>query len=338
MERATRVETLLAELTLEEKAALMAGADLWHSVAVPRLGIGVLRVTDGPNGARGTAFRGGPTSACFPCGSALGSTWNPALVERVAAALAEETLAKGARVLLAPTVNIQRTPIGGRDFECYSEDPELSARLTVAFVRGLQARGVGACVKHFVANDVEWERHRASAEMDERTLREVYLVAVRGRGARGRRVDGDGRLQPPRRHALHRAPAAAHRHPARRVGLRRRGDLGLVRDAVDGAVGEGRHGSRDAGSAAPLRRQDRGRGETRRADRGGRRRCVRRILALLAKTGALDERRTASTHPSRRSTAPSTARSRARPPPTRSCCSATKRARCRSTQRSGASR
>ncbi len=172
----TRIDELLAALTLEEKAALMAGADLWHTVAVPRLGIGALRVTDGPNGARGTAFRGGPSSACFPCGAALGATWNAALALRVGAALAEETLAKGAQILLAPTVNIQRTPIGGRNFECFAEDPELSARLTVAFVRGLQAHGVGACVKHFVGNDTEWERHRASAEIDERTLREVYLV------------------------------------------------------------------------------------------------------------------------------------------------------------------
>jgi beta-glucosidase len=182
-----RVASLLAQLTLEEQASLLAGADLWHTVPIPRLGIGALRVTDGPNGARGTAFRGGPTSACFPCGAALGATWSPALVERVAGALADETLAKGAQVLLAPTVNIQRTPTGGRDFECYAEDPTLSSRLAVAFVRGLQARGVGACVKHFVANDVEWERHRASSEMDERTLREIYLppfeAAVRESGA-----------------------------------------------------------------------------------------------------------------------------------------------------------
>lgn len=182
-----RIEKLLAALTLDEKAALLGGADLWHTVAVPRLGIGTLRVTDGPNGARGTAFRGGPTSACFPCGSALGATWNPALVGRVAAALAEEALAKGARILLAPTVNMQRSPLGGRTFECYAEEPELSSRLAVAFVRGLQERGVGACVKHFVGNDVEWERMRASAEIDERALREVYLApfeaAVREAGA-----------------------------------------------------------------------------------------------------------------------------------------------------------
>ncbi|MCU0669223.1 MAG: beta-glucosidase, partial [Myxococcota bacterium] len=92
-----RVASLLAQLTLEEQASLLAGADLWHTVAIPRLGIGALRVTDGPNGARGTAFRGGPTSACFPCGAALGATWSPALVERVAGALADETLAKGAQ-------------------------------------------------------------------------------------------------------------------------------------------------------------------------------------------------------------------------------------------------
>jgi beta-glucosidase len=181
------IEKLLQELTLEEKAALLAGADLWHTVAVPRLGIGTLRVTDGPNGARGTAFRGGPTSACFPCGAALGATWNPLLVEKVAGALAEEALAKGARILLAPTVNMQRSPLGGRTFECYAEEPHLSSRLAVAFVRGLQERGVGACVKHFVGNDVEWERMRASAEIDERALREIYLApfeaAVREAGA-----------------------------------------------------------------------------------------------------------------------------------------------------------
>lgn len=182
-----RLEKLAAELTLDEKAALMAGADLWNTVAVPRLGIAALRVTDGPNGARGSQWIGGATSACFPCGSALGATWNPALVERVASALAEEAIAKGARVLLAPTVNIQRTPIGGRDFECYAEDPVLSSRTAVAFVRGLQARGVGACVKHFICNDVEWERHRASSEPDARALREVYLppfeATVREAGA-----------------------------------------------------------------------------------------------------------------------------------------------------------
>jgi beta-glucosidase len=182
-----RIEKWIGELGLEEKCALVAGADLWHTVGVPRLGIPALRVTDGPNGARGVAFRGGPTSACFPCGAAQGASFDPELVERIGAALAEEARSKGAGVLLAPTVNLQRTPLGGRDFECASEEPFLAARLAAAFVRGVQGRGVGACVKHFACNDAEWERHRASVEVDERTLREVYLApfeaAVREAGA-----------------------------------------------------------------------------------------------------------------------------------------------------------
>lgn len=171
-----RVSKWVGELSLEEKCSVVAGVDLWHTAGVARLGIPGLRVTDGPNGARGTRFRGGPTSACFPCGAAQGASFDPALVERIGAALAEETRSKGAGVLLAPTVNLQRTPIGGRNFECASEEPLLAARMAVAFVRGVQGRGVGACVKHFAANDAEWERHRASVEVDERTLREVILA------------------------------------------------------------------------------------------------------------------------------------------------------------------
>jgi beta-glucosidase len=170
-----RIEAWLAALTLDEKAALVAGTDLWHTAAVPRLGIPVLRMSDGPVGVRGTRFRGGPRSACFPCGAALGASWDPELVGRVAGALAEEARDKGAGLLLGPTVNLQRTPIGGRNFECYSEDPHLTARLAAAYVRGLQAGGVGACVKHFAANDVEWDRHRASVEIGERALRELVL-------------------------------------------------------------------------------------------------------------------------------------------------------------------
>ena len=182
-----RIEALLAALTLDEKASLLAGADLWNTRAIPRLGIPSLRVSDGPNGARGCAMSGGPTSACFPCGAALAASFDPALVERVGAALAAEARSKGAHVLLAPTVNIQRTPIGGRNFECHSEDPCLAARIAIAIVRGLQGAGVAACVKHFAANDTERERHTVSCEIDERTLREIYLppfeAAVREAGA-----------------------------------------------------------------------------------------------------------------------------------------------------------
>ena len=123
----------------------------------------------------------------FPCGAALGATWDVELVARVGAALAEEARAKGAHVLLGPTVNLQRTPLGGRHFECFSEDPVLTAELAVAYVEGLQGAGVAACVKHLVANDQEHDRFEVSSEPDERTLREVSLLpfehALRRAGA-----------------------------------------------------------------------------------------------------------------------------------------------------------
>ena len=105
-----KIETLISQMTLEERVSMLAGADLWHTVPVKRLNIPVIKVTDGPMGARGADEPGAPTSACFPGGSALGATWNPELVERVGQALAEETKSKGAHILLAPTVNIHRLP------------------------------------------------------------------------------------------------------------------------------------------------------------------------------------------------------------------------------------
>ncbi|MDQ1397273.1 MAG: beta-glucosidase [Acidimicrobiaceae bacterium] len=170
------VEELLADLTLEERTSLLAGSDLWHLPPVPRLGIGSLKMTDGPNGARGERMAGGPPSACFPCGTALAATWDTDLVGRIGEALGHEARSKGAHVLLAPTVNLHRSPLGGRDFECFSEDPYLSARMAVAYVSGVQRTGVAACVKHLVANDAEFERFTISSDVDERTLRELYLV------------------------------------------------------------------------------------------------------------------------------------------------------------------
>jgi len=178
-----KIEALVTQMTLEEKVSLLAGADAWHTVSIPHLGIPAIKVTDGPIGARGSQSAYGPTSACFPCGSALAATWNPDLVERVGQALAEETKAKGAHILLAPTVNIHRTPLAGRNFECYSEDPYLTARMAVAYINGLQSEGVGACIKHFVCNDSEYERTSMSSEVGERALREIYLrpfqIAIR---------------------------------------------------------------------------------------------------------------------------------------------------------------
>ncbi|HEY5155522.1 MAG TPA: glycoside hydrolase family 3 C-terminal domain-containing protein, partial [Acidimicrobiales bacterium] len=169
-----RVEDLLVALTLEEKASLTGGDDVWHLPAVEHLGLGRLKVSDGPSGVRGERI-GTRRSLAFPCGMAAGATWDVDLLERYGAVLAEEAKAKGVHVLLGPTVCIPRTPLAGRTFESFAEDPVLSARLATAYINGVQARGVGCCVKHFACNDQETERMTISAEVEERTLREVHL-------------------------------------------------------------------------------------------------------------------------------------------------------------------
>ena len=167
------IDAVLATLTLEQKVSLLAGHDNWHTEALP--GVPAMRVSDGPAGVRGTSWTG-PASASFPCGTALGATFDPALVQEVGAALGEEARSKGAHVLLAPTVNLHRTPVGGRNFECMSEDPVLTAQIAVGYIRGVQQHHVACCIKHFVGNDTEFERHTISSEIDEVTLREAYLV------------------------------------------------------------------------------------------------------------------------------------------------------------------
>lgn len=171
----SRIDELLSGLTLDEKAAITAGVDMWHGAAVDRVELPSIKVTDGPVGARGARWVG-TRSACGPCGSALGATWDPEVVREVGRLLGSEARAKRSNVLLAPTVNLHRYPLAGRNFECYSEDPLLSAALAVAFVDGVQSTGVGACIKHFVANDSEHERHTISSEVGERVLRELLLV------------------------------------------------------------------------------------------------------------------------------------------------------------------
>lgn len=172
-------DATLAALTDDEKIALVAGRDLWSTVPVDRIGLGSMKVTDGPNGARGADGNHGPTSTSFPIGAAMGATWNPELIEDVGRALAHETRTKGAHVLLGPTVNIPRAPTAGRNFECYSEDPVLSGKLAAAWIRGIQSEGIAACIKHFVCNDQEHERFSIDAVVDERALREVYLEPFR---------------------------------------------------------------------------------------------------------------------------------------------------------------
>jgi beta-glucosidase len=170
-----RVEQLLAELSVDEKATLTSGVDMWHGHSVERLGIPALKVSDGPVGVRGERWIG-TTSACTPCGTALGATWNTALLKEVGAVIGAEARSKSVDIVLAPTVNLHRHPLAGRNFECYSEDPLLSARAAVAVIDGIQSAGVGACIKHFVANDSEYQRHTISSAVGERALRELYLL------------------------------------------------------------------------------------------------------------------------------------------------------------------
>ena len=178
--RDPRIEDLLGKMTLLEKVALLSGRDIWYTVPIPRLGIPSLVMTDGPHGVRAsnpeTGRPVGPAT-CFPTGVSMAASWNTELVERVGQALGEETLAMGCDILLGPCVNIVRGPLAGRNFEAYSEDPHLAGRMGVAFVKGVQSRGAGTSLKHFAANNYEIERFRASSDMDERTLREIYLPA-----------------------------------------------------------------------------------------------------------------------------------------------------------------
>lgn len=171
-----RVTRLVEELSVEEKAALMAGIDMWTTAAVAGAGIPSFRMTDGPAGARGPGADVRSPSAALPCGIALGSTWDRELLVELGEVLAHQARSKGARILLAPTINLHRSPLGGRVFESFSEDPILTGELAAAVIRGVQALGVGATAKHFVGNEAESDRFVSNSVIDERTLRELYLV------------------------------------------------------------------------------------------------------------------------------------------------------------------
>src|SRR5512132_3566507 len=179
----SKASSLLAELTLEEKASLCLGADFWHTAAVERLGIPAIMVSDGPHGLRKqpeegdhVAISGSVPATCFPTACALGSSWDPRLVQRLGAALGREARAQGVAVVLGPGINIKRSPLCGRNFEYVSEDPVLSGVLGAAMIDGVQSQGVGTSLKHYAANNQETDRLRVSADVDERTLREIYLA------------------------------------------------------------------------------------------------------------------------------------------------------------------
>ncbi|MDO5083702.1 MAG: glycoside hydrolase family 3 C-terminal domain-containing protein [Arachnia propionica] len=177
------IPQLLDRLTLEEKCSLLSGSDFWHTEPIERLDIPALMLTDGPHGVRkqsqtsedldvGNAM----PATCFPTAAGLASTWDRDLVAEIGHALGRECRALGVHVLLGPGVNIKRTPLCGRNFEYFSEDPLLAGELATCLVRGIEAEGIGTSVKHFAANNQETDRMRINVEVDERTLREIYLA------------------------------------------------------------------------------------------------------------------------------------------------------------------
>ncbi len=176
-------QELLSQMTLEEKIALTIGRDFWSTNGVERLGIAPIAVNDGPHGVRKPAIEGdlgignSLPATCFPTAAAMASSWDRALAREVGEAIAQECLEMDVQVLLGPGVNIKRVPLGGRNFEYYSEDPVLAGELGSAFVNGVQSKGIGTSLKHYACNNQEYERMTISAEVDQRTLQEIYLPA-----------------------------------------------------------------------------------------------------------------------------------------------------------------
>ncbi|GAA3961048.1 beta-glucosidase H [Actinoplanes auranticolor] len=202
------MDDLLARLTLEQKVSLLGGQDFWSLPAIEEIGLRSLVMSDGPIGVRGTGWAPDDPSIALPSPTALAATWDPALARKAGHLLGQESRRKGVHLLLGPTVNLQRTPLGGRHFECYSEDPLLSGEIAVGFVAGVQEHGVGTTVKHLVGNDFETDRMTVDVRIGERALREVYLapfervVAAGGwglmsayNGVNGQPMASNGRLQ-----------------------------------------------------------------------------------------------------------------------------------------------
>ena len=176
------IQSIISQMTLEEKAALCTGASPWTTTPIEHLGIPELTVSDGPHGVRRVAdvndlIAASLPATCFPTASCMASTWDVDLIHAMGQALAEECIALKVDVVLGPGANMKRTPLGGRNFEYYSEDPYLAGQMAASFINGVQSKGVGTSLKHFAVNNQEFQRLTISSEMDERTLREIYLPA-----------------------------------------------------------------------------------------------------------------------------------------------------------------
>ena len=171
----TNIDQIIKTLTLDEKVSLLSGFNSWYTNKIEKKNIPSIKMSDGPNGVRGDS-NSGKSSACFPCAISIGSTWDLSLIKDIGIALGEEAQAKDVDVLLGPTINIHRHPLGGRHFESFSEDPFLTGKIATNYVQGVQSKNVAACLKHFVGNDTEYERHSISSNIDAQTLREIYLL------------------------------------------------------------------------------------------------------------------------------------------------------------------
>lgn len=181
------IQELISQMTLEEKASLCSGLDFWHLKGIERLGIPSIMVTDGPHGLRKQqqsadhlGIYNSVPATCFPSAVGLASSWNRELVEKVGIALGEECQAEGVAILLGPGANIKRSPLCGRNFEYFSEDPYLSSEMAASHIKGVQSQGVGTSLKHFAVNNQEHRRMSVDVIVDERTLREIYLASFEG--------------------------------------------------------------------------------------------------------------------------------------------------------------
>lgn len=182
-----KIRHLISQMTLEEKAGLCSGADFWSTKGVERLGIPAVSVSDGPHGLRkqsGEADHLGLNESiravCFPAGCAVAASFDRELAKTLGETLGEECQAEDISTILGPAMNIKRSPLCGRNFEYYSEDPLLSAELGAAYVKGVQSKNVGTSPKHFMANNQEYHRMTSDSRMDERTMREIYLASFEG--------------------------------------------------------------------------------------------------------------------------------------------------------------
>ena len=176
----SKAKALVAKMTLEEKALLTSGDGWWNTHAIDRLEIPSICMTDGPHGLRkveGGALSTSVPATCFPTASALASSWDTDLIRQAGIALAEEAQANDVQILLGPGVNMKRSSLGGRNFEYFSEDPLLAGKMAAAYIQGVQSQGVGTSLKHYAANNQEFERMAANSNLDERTLHEIYLPA-----------------------------------------------------------------------------------------------------------------------------------------------------------------